>query len=110
MLQVEERKMHRIFSEGDKPMDWDQIAGKWSQIKGEIRLKWGRLTDDDLDVIAGSRDKLAGKIQELYGIVKEEAEQQIDEWCKSARPAATRSRHRVAHAGKGQAGTGEDVH
>lgn len=61
-------------------MNWDQIEGKWKQFKGSAKENWGKLTDDDLDVAAGKRDKLAGKIQEAYGVTKEEAEKQIDEW------------------------------
>ena len=61
-------------------MNWDQAKGKWTQIKGEVRKKWGKLTDDDLDVIAGERERLVGKIQERYGIAKEEAEKQVAAW------------------------------
>jgi uncharacterized protein YjbJ (UPF0337 family) len=61
-------------------MNWDQIEGKWKQMKGIVRQKWGKLTDDDLDVIAGKQDQLVGKIQERYGITKEEASKQIREW------------------------------
>jgi uncharacterized protein YjbJ (UPF0337 family) len=59
---------------------WDQIAGGWKQVRGEARKQWGKLTDDDLEVIKGERDKLAGKIQERYGMAKEDANRQIDEW------------------------------
>jgi len=59
---------------------WDQIAGGWKQVRGEVRKQWGKLTDDDLEVIKGERDKLAGKVQERYGIAKEDANRQIDEW------------------------------
>lgn len=59
---------------------WDQIAGGWKQVKGEARKAWGRLTDDELDEIAGEREVLAGKIQQRYGITREEANRQIDEW------------------------------
>ena len=59
---------------------WDQIAGGWKQVRGEARKQWGKLTDDDLEVIKGEREKLAGKVQERYGIAKEEANRQIDEW------------------------------
>lgn len=59
---------------------WDQIAGGWKQVRGEVRKQWGKLTDDDLEVIKGERDTLAGKVQERYGIAKEEANRQIDEW------------------------------
>ena len=61
-------------------MNWDRIQGDWKQFKGHIKVRWGKLTDDELDVIAGKRDVLAGKIQEAYGISKEEAEAQVNEW------------------------------
>ncbi len=59
---------------------WDQIVGGWKQVRGEVRKQWGKLTDDDLEQIKGERDKLAGKIQERYGIAKEDANRQIDQW------------------------------
>ena len=59
---------------------WDQIAGNWKQVRGEARKQWGKLTDDDLEHARGQRDVLAGKIQERYGIAKEEANRQIDTW------------------------------
>ena len=55
-------------------MNADQLEGKWKQLKGSVKEKWGKLTDDDLELIAGKRDKLIGKLQERYGIRKEEAE------------------------------------
>jgi uncharacterized protein YjbJ (UPF0337 family) len=58
-------------------MNWDIIEGNWKQFKGEVRAQWGKLTDKQLDVIAGKRTELAGKLQEAYGITKEEAEKQI---------------------------------
>ena len=61
-------------------MNWDQIEGKWKQMKGSVRERWGKLTDDDLDTIAGKRDQLAGRLQERYGITKEQAEAEIDQW------------------------------
>ena len=61
-------------------MNWDQIAGNWKQVKGVVRQKWGKLTDDDVDVIAGKRDILLGKIQERHGIAREEAEKQLKDW------------------------------
>ena len=63
-------------------MNWDRIEGNWKQFKGKAKEQWGKLTDDDLDVAAGKRDQLVGKIQERYGIAKDEAERQIDEWTK----------------------------
>jgi uncharacterized protein YjbJ (UPF0337 family) len=61
-------------------MNWDQIKGNWKQAKGEVKSRWGKLTDDDLDVAGGEKDKLVGRIQERYGIAKEEASRQVDEW------------------------------
>jgi uncharacterized protein YjbJ (UPF0337 family) len=61
-------------------MNWDLIAGNWKQFKGNIQQQWGRLTDDQLTVIAGKRDHLAGKIQVMYGIGKNEAENQLLDW------------------------------
>lgn len=61
-------------------MNWDRIEGNWIQFKGNVKEKWGKLTDDDLDVAAGKRDQLVGKIQERYGIAKEEAERQLEEF------------------------------
>jgi uncharacterized protein YjbJ (UPF0337 family) len=58
-------------------MNWDRIEGNWKQFKGKVKERWGKLTDDELDVIAGKRDQLSGKLQKAYGISKEEAEQQI---------------------------------
>jgi uncharacterized protein YjbJ (UPF0337 family) len=65
-------------------MNWDRIEGNWKQIKGKAKEQWGKLTDDDFDVVGGKRDQLAGKIQERYGIGKDEAERQIDTWSNSA--------------------------
>ena len=61
-------------------MNWDQIEGKWKQAKGAVKQQWGKLTDDDLDVINGKQDQLLGKIQERYGITREEAQKQLDSW------------------------------
>jgi uncharacterized protein YjbJ (UPF0337 family) len=58
-------------------MNWDIVEGNWTQFKGKVKEQWGKLTDDQLDNIAGKRDQLTGKIQEAYGIEKDEAEKQI---------------------------------
>lgn len=61
-------------------VNWDTISGKWKQYTGEIKKHWGELTDDELMEINGDRDILAGKLQEKYGIAKEDANKQIDDW------------------------------
>ena len=65
-------------------MNWERIEGNWKQLKGQVVEKWGKLTDDDFDVVAGRREQLAGKVQERYGVAKEEAEKQIAAWERSA--------------------------
>ncbi|WP_136637213.1 CsbD family protein [Pseudooceanicola onchidii] len=61
-------------------MNWDQIEGNWKQIKGEAQVQWGKLTNDDLDVVAGNREKLEGKLQERYGYAKDEAKREVDDF------------------------------
>ena len=63
-------------------MNWDRIEGNWKQFQGKGKEQWGKLTNDDLDVVAGKRDQLVGRIQERYGIAKDEAERQIEEWSR----------------------------
>ena len=63
-------------------MNWDRVEGNWKQFKGKAKQQWGNLTNDDLDVVEGKRDQLAGKLQERYGVAKDEAEKQIDDWLK----------------------------
>jgi uncharacterized protein YjbJ (UPF0337 family) len=59
-------------------MNHDRIEGHWKQVKGKIKEQWGKLTDDDIDVIAGRRDQLLGRIQERHGIAKDEARRQVE--------------------------------
>jgi uncharacterized protein YjbJ (UPF0337 family) len=59
---------------------WQQMAGKWKQYSGEVRKRWGQLTDDDLDQIHGNRDILIGILQQRYGLSPDEAAQQVEEW------------------------------
>ncbi|TVS00667.1 MAG: CsbD family protein [Rhodospirillales bacterium] len=61
-------------------MNWDQIKGNWKQFSGKVRQQWGKLTDDDIEVAKGNRDELVGRVQERYGIARQEAERQVDEW------------------------------
>jgi uncharacterized protein YjbJ (UPF0337 family) len=58
-------------------MNQDRIQGRWKQLKGKVKEQWGRLTDDDLDVIAGRRDQLLGRIQQRHGLAKDEADRQV---------------------------------
>ncbi len=70
-------------------MNSDQVEGKWKQLKGTVKEKWGDLTDDDLKIIGGKKDVLVGKIQERYGITREEAQKQADEFHDKHFPAET---------------------
>ncbi len=64
-------------------MAWDQVEGNWKQMKGKVKEQWGKLTDDDLNVIAAKRDQLEGKIQERYGYEKDRVSRDIDSWHSS---------------------------
>ena len=61
-------------------MNWDRIQGEWKQLTSNVKTKWAKLTDDDLTVISAKKDELVGKIQERYGVLRDEAEKQVDEW------------------------------
>lgn len=61
-------------------MNWNRIEGNWQQFKGKVKQQWGKLTDDQLDIVAGKRDQLIGEIQESYGVSKAEAEKQLVTW------------------------------
>ncbi|MES2182912.1 MAG: CsbD family protein [Pseudomonadota bacterium] len=61
-------------------MNNDRVEGNWKQFKGKIKEQWGKLTDDDLDVIEGKRDQLLGRIQERHGLTKDEADVQVTHW------------------------------
>jgi uncharacterized protein YjbJ (UPF0337 family) len=64
-------------------MNWDQLAGKWRQSKGKIRERWGKLTDDELDVVAGRREQFVGLLQEHYGVMRQVAEEQVHEFLEA---------------------------
>jgi uncharacterized protein YjbJ (UPF0337 family) len=75
----------RIYSPGvqqqeETIMDWNRVEGNWKQMKGKVKEQWGKLTDDDLDVINGKRDQLEGKIQERYGYEKDRSKRDVDDW------------------------------
>ena len=79
-------------------MNSDQIKGKWKQLKGSVRERWGKLTDDDLDVIDGQSDQLIGKIQERYGVAREVAQKQVDEWNSNVARESESERERNVEA------------
>jgi uncharacterized protein YjbJ (UPF0337 family) len=64
-------------------MNWDRIEGNWKQVTGKARERWGELTDSDFEAVAGRRDQLVGRIQERYGIARDLAQKQADEWAKA---------------------------
>ena len=61
-------------------MNWDRIEGNWKQFKGQAQQQWGKLTNDELDLVEGRREELVGRIQEKYGIARDEAERQVRDW------------------------------
>jgi uncharacterized protein YjbJ (UPF0337 family) len=70
-------------------MNWDQVEGNWKVFRGKIREQWGKLTEDDLDVISGKRDQLVGRLQRAYGIEEDEAEDQVAEFERNLRKRET---------------------
>lgn len=83
-------------------MNWNIIEGKWKQFSGEVKSKWGKLTDDDLKNLDGKRETLSGKIQERYGVLKDEAEKQVDDW-------AAQLNEKVDQVGKHEADRRDDA-
>ncbi len=77
-------------------MNWDRIEGEWKQLTSQVKSKWAKLTDDDLKNAGAKKDALVGKIQERYGILRDEAEKQVDEWIAKIQP-----RHGESEAGAG---------
>ena len=81
-------------------MNWSQIEGKWHEMKGQAKSKWGKLTDDDLKNVAGKRETLIGKVQQRYGVMKEAAEKQVDDWTTNLVPAPPTAKPAAAEAEK----------
>lgn len=69
-------------------MNWNEIEGQWGQMQGALKTRWAKLTDEDLESVAGKRDQLVGKLQERYGMLQERAEHQIDGWIAGLTPTA----------------------
>ena len=78
-------------------MNSDQFEGQWKQLKGKVKQRWGKLTDDDLTSLSGKKDELVGRIQQRYGITREQAEKEADEWATTS--AADLNRADATHAG-----------
>lgn len=66
-------------------MNWDQIEGNWKQMKGKVQGQWAKLTDRDLERVQGKRTELMGKLQARYGMTREQAQREIDQWVKKLR-------------------------
>jgi uncharacterized protein YjbJ (UPF0337 family) len=66
-------------------MNEDTLKGQWTQLKGQVREQWGKLTNDDLDQIQGRSEQLIGRIQERYGVARDEAQRQVDAWTPRSR-------------------------
>jgi len=86
-------------------MNWDQLEGKWRQVKGSAKQQWGKFTDDDIEYIAGQRVSLIGKLQERYGLAKEEAQRKAEEWVKSIS-----AKEQKPHAGPPPPNSQRDYH
>jgi uncharacterized protein YjbJ (UPF0337 family) len=69
-------------------MNWDQVEGKWKQLKGSAKQQWAKLTDDDLTYMGGKKDQIVGRIQERYGITREQAQKEADDWAAAAKEQA----------------------
>jgi uncharacterized protein YjbJ (UPF0337 family) len=72
-------------------MNWDLVKGNWKQFTGKVKQKWGKLTDNELTLIAGKRDELIGKLQEHYGYAKDKAEKELDEFTRTLEPPKTKT-------------------
>jgi len=80
-------------------MNSDQFEGKWKQLKGSVKQRWGKFTDDDITKLSGKKDELIGKIQERYGITREQAQKEADEWAQASASEIKHEHHDMAHAG-----------
>jgi uncharacterized protein YjbJ (UPF0337 family) len=83
-------------------MNWDEVQGKWRQFKGSVHQQFGKLTDDDFEMIAGQREKLIGKLQERYGYAREEAQKRADEWLRAV-PMQASGQHAPPPPQRGEA-------
>jgi uncharacterized protein YjbJ (UPF0337 family) len=72
-----------ISTQQEMTMDWNRVEGNWKQFKGAAKEKWGKLTDDDLNVIEGRREQLEGKLQQRYGFAKDQIHKDVDDWFRT---------------------------
>jgi uncharacterized protein YjbJ (UPF0337 family) len=74
-------RVHKqTFLPQETSMDWNRVEGSWKQVKGAVKANWGKLTDDDLDLINGRREQLEGKLQERYGLAADQIRKDVDTW------------------------------
>jgi uncharacterized protein YjbJ (UPF0337 family) len=76
-------RVSRIVLIGETAMDWNRVEGNWKEVKGKVKEKWAKLTDDDLTAINGQRDQLEGRLQKRYGYAKDQAKKDVDTWFSS---------------------------
>jgi uncharacterized protein YjbJ (UPF0337 family) len=79
-LGLGDESSRRSFDTKEPAMNWDVFQGKWDQFAGQLKSKWGKLTDDDWTVVRGKKEALVGKLQERYGYKKDEAEKHVDDF------------------------------
>jgi uncharacterized protein YjbJ (UPF0337 family) len=91
-------------------MNWDRIQGEWKQLSSHVKEKWAKLTDDDLKTIGAKKDALVGKLQERYGVLRDEAEKQVDEWLAKLPPRHGGVDAKASHSGDAKASRPEDAH
>jgi uncharacterized protein YjbJ (UPF0337 family) len=89
-------------------MNWDQVEGKWKQYRGQVREKWGELTDDDIGVIGGNKDALIGRLQERYGFAKERAAEEVDSFIATLKHQPVESVRSSSRGGYGREMHGVD--
>lgn len=81
-------------------MNWDQVEGQWLQAKGHVKSQWSKLTDDDLQNVAGKKMVLIGKLQARYGVLKDDAEKQVDEWLSKLSLGASKIKSSIEKGAK----------
>jgi uncharacterized protein YjbJ (UPF0337 family) len=82
--------LHRSIGK-ECEMDWEQLQARWPQMREALRHRWGRLTEDDMDVIAGHREVFIGRVAERYSVDREEAQRRIEEWMRTLREEKIRA-------------------